>query len=225
MKRALLLFSKNLEEVGNVTNKNHVNLLVGMLKPLVAIATSAETEQVNKAAVRQLALLNCEILSRLFGKQHLHLFIEAATAIVDSPLLYSTNLHVVASTMVCLSSFISALGVKLIGVLPKLFPRVLELSIPCSENAEPTRLLHVSRLTLVNATVRAFPQFLSPYIDRVLALLCLPVFQALHYFWGVKEGIYYFSPIRSLMLSSPATFLLLNCLLLKIFHRGLSFQH
>ena len=76
------------------------------------------------------------------------------------------------SSINCITSIVVIVGVKMIGLFPKIVPPVFEIFNKCAEsNQESSRLIQVSIVVFFSALIKKIPNFLTPNIKDILKVL------------------------------------------------------
>ncbi|KAF9103403.1 HEAT repeat-containing protein 1 [Mortierella sp. AM989] len=198
-RKAMGLFNQKISNVaGSPTAVPAVyeNMIVGVSENLKkAIETdhiegaSAEEVAINK----QTALLCLSTIVRQFGASHPTEIVKIVPTIIGSSGLQHPNEQVKASCLVCLTFMSQELGARVVPFLPKFMPVVLSIlgSTLISTNATAAAaaevdtkkssrynnsvLLQLAVVSHLETLVKVLPQFVSPYVTKILASTLHPV--------------------------------------------------
>ncbi|KAF0695383.1 Aste57867_13817 [Aphanomyces stellatus] len=168
-RRALTLFNERIEETeGSLTPEEEL-LFVDMLSDLSDALTNASDALVSDL---QMALLSVDVLTRFFAKKHPTTFLPVLPTVLTCTT--HANGHVVGSAFVCLSNLSLALGPAVFPYVPKFFPTLLAALEGSIESTDETHTLQQCCMVALRNFTAKFPQFLVPYLPRMLHLLFLP---------------------------------------------------
>ncbi|KAF8975950.1 HEAT repeat-containing protein 1 [Entomortierella lignicola] len=150
---------------------------------------SAEEVAINK----QTALLCLSTIVRQFGASHPAEIVKIIPAVIGQSGLQHVNEQVKASCLVCLTFMCQELGVRAVPFLPKFMPVVLsilgstlvstnaaaaaaaEADVKKSSRYNNSVLLQLAVVSHIETLVKVLPQFVSPYVTKILAGTLHPV--------------------------------------------------
>lgn len=191
-KKAMQLFNERLQQDRASLTSGEELLFVDMLDELDVILQNTDGNE-NTVNI-QTALLSVDILARNFASEHSKRFQKGLATIVkyvdiDVSTASPTSLHLLGCAMVCLSSICRAVGPVVFPFLPKFFPRLLTGIEFCAskkskskknEDADEIAGLGGMKTVLqcllssLEVFTAKIPQFLAPYLSKILQVLLLP---------------------------------------------------
>ncbi|KAF9401164.1 HEAT repeat-containing protein 1 [Mortierella sp. AD011] len=172
------------------------NLVVGVSEDL---KKAIETDQIEGATSeevainKQTALLCLSTIVRQFGASHPAEIVKIIPTIIGPSGLQHPNEQVKASCLVCLTFMSQELGVRVVPFLPKFMPVVLsilggtltstnaaaaaaaEVDTKKSSRYNNSVLLQLAVVSHIETLVKVLPQFVSPYVTKILASTLHPV--------------------------------------------------
>lgn len=191
-KKAMQLFNERLQQDRASLSSGEQLLFVDMLDELDVILQNADSNE-NTVNI-QTALLSVDILARNFASEHSKRFQKGLATIVkyvdiDASTASPTSLHLLGCAMVCLSSICRAVGPVVFPFLPKFFPRLLAGIEFCAskkskskKNEDADEIAGMGGMKTVlqcllsslEVFTAKIPQFLAPYLSKILQVLLLP---------------------------------------------------
>ncbi|DBA01122.1 TPA: hypothetical protein N0F65_001750 [Lagenidium giganteum] len=184
-KKAMQLFNERLQNERDSLTPGEELLFVDMLDELDVILKN-EDGQENQVNL-QTALLSVDILARNFATGHAKRFQSILPTIVkyvevDAAKASPTALHLVGCSFVCLSSICKAVGALVFPLLPRFFPKLLsgieyasaKVGVK-SDAPSVTKTVLQCLLASLEVFTEKIPQFLTPYLSRILQALWTPV--------------------------------------------------
>ncbi|KAF1318510.1 hypothetical protein FI667_g13898, partial [Globisporangium splendens] len=187
-KKAMQLFNERLQEERASLTSGEELLFVDMLDELEVILQNADGNE-NTVNV-QTALLSVDILARNFATTHAKRFQQSLPTVVkyvelDPSTASPTTLHLFGCAFVCISSICHAVGALVFPLLPKFFPKLLAGIMFCSSKLKPAKgedktvasgMVTVLQCLLASLEVftEKIPQFLAPYLSKILQVLLSP---------------------------------------------------
>ncbi|RHY17648.1 hypothetical protein DYB25_006843 [Aphanomyces astaci] len=178
-RRALQLLNERIEAHQDSLTTEEELLFVDMLADLTEVLGDVQAALVSDL---QMALLSVDVLTRFFAKKHPKTFQAILPTVIACTT--HTNGHVSGSAFVCLSNLTLALGAAVFPHVPTFFPTLLSALEQVSSHRRSghstdqaddssNTLQHCGMVALRNLTAK-IPQFLAPYLNRMLALLFQP---------------------------------------------------
>ncbi|ORY00070.1 hypothetical protein K493DRAFT_312976 [Basidiobolus meristosporus CBS 931.73] len=176
-RKSMLLLSEKVANYSECTDAEEA-AFVEMVPRLAAVVESAGQSTEQDAVIKQTALLTISALLRRFAQKNPNPFVEILPVVIGDSGLSHSNMQVSASSLVCLTYFCQELGPRVIPQFPKFMPVILNILESCfgeKELSANTRLLvQLSAFSSLETIVKTLPQFLSPYVQRMLACALQP---------------------------------------------------
>ncbi|KAG0355784.1 HEAT repeat-containing protein 1 [Gamsiella multidivaricata] len=198
-RKAMVLFNQKISNVPGspaAVPAVYQNMVVAVsedLKKAVEVdqieGATAEEVAINK----QTALLCLSTIVRQFGASHPAEITKIVPVIIGSSGLQHPNEQVKASCLVCLTFMSQELGIRMVPFLPKFMPVVLSIlggtlvstnaaaaAAAGADNSKSSRynnsvLLQLAVVSHLETLIRVLPQFVSPYVTKILASTLHPV--------------------------------------------------
>ncbi|KAI1320098.1 HEAT repeat-containing protein 1 [Mortierella claussenii] len=201
-RKALGLFNQKISNVPGspaAVPTIYQDMIVGVAENLKKVVetdviegASAEEVAINK----QTALLCLSTIVRQFGVSHPAEITKIVPVIIGSSGLQHPNEQVKASCLVCLTFMCQELGVRVVPFLPKFMPVVLSIlggtlistnataeaaaTAPEADSKKSSKytnsvLLQLAVVSHLETLVKSLPQFVSPYVTKILASTLHPV--------------------------------------------------
>ena len=168
-------------------------LFLDMMPELCRVVGDEDELPVN----RQTAVLSIDVLARCFGVDAPLAFVDSVPVVIaclNKPLTEAkdlASLQLIGSAFLCLATLASRLKARLLPFLPKFFPRLLDglewstaamkASATASgeeeeagEERESVKLLLESALASLLLIAEHLPNFLSPFLERIVTALAEP---------------------------------------------------
>ncbi|KAG0048658.1 HEAT repeat-containing protein 1 [Gryganskiella cystojenkinii] len=198
-RKAMGLFNQKIANVpGNASAVPavHENMVVAVIDDLIKVVQADQVEGASMEEVainKQTALMCISTIVRQFGASHPTEIVKAVPVIIGSSGLMHPNEQVKASCLVCLTFMCQELGVRAVPFLPKFMPVVLSIlngtlsstnqaaaAAAQDDTKKSTRynnsvLLQLAVVSHLETLVKVLPQFVSPYVTKVLAGTLHPV--------------------------------------------------
>ncbi|KAG0209950.1 HEAT repeat-containing protein 1 [Mortierella sp. GBA30] len=198
-RKAMVLFNQKISNVPGspaAVPAVYQEMVVGVSENLKKVV---EADQVDGATAeevaisKQTALLCLSTIVRQFGASHPAEMAKIVPVIIGPHGLLHTNEQVKASCLVCLTFMCQELGVRVVPFLPKFMPVVLSIltSTLSSTNAAAAAaaeadtkkssrynnsvLLQLAVVSHLETLIKVLPQFVSPYVTKILAGTLHPV--------------------------------------------------
>ncbi|KAK9703316.1 snoRNA-binding rRNA-processing protein utp10 [Basidiobolus ranarum] len=176
-RKSMLLLSEKVASFSECTSEEEA-AFVEMVPRLAAVVDTASQQTEQDSVIKQTALLTVSALLRRFARNNPTPFADMLPIVIGNNGLGHSNVQVSASSLVCLTYFCQELGPRVIPQFPKFMPIILNILESCfgdKELSANTRLLvQLSAFSSLETIVKTLPQFLSPYVQRMLACALQP---------------------------------------------------
>lgn len=94
------------------------------------------------------------------------------TIVGECGLINKSSPELTISSINCITSIVVVVGVKMIGLFPKIVPPILKIFEECVESGkESAKLIQISIIVFFSAIVKKIPNFLTPNIKDILKTL------------------------------------------------------
>ncbi|KAF9190434.1 HEAT repeat-containing protein 1 [Haplosporangium sp. Z 767] len=201
-RKAMVLFNQKIANVpGNPIKVPAVyeGIVVAVSEDLKKVVETDQLEGATAEEVainKQTALLCLSTIVRQFGASHPAEIAKIVPVIIGPSGLQHANEQVKASCLVCLTFMCQELGIRVVPFLPKFMPVVLSIlgSTLISTNATAAAaaaaaeaegkkssrynnsvLLQLAVVSHLETLIKVLPQFVSPYVTKILASTLHPV--------------------------------------------------
>ncbi|KAH3665977.1 hypothetical protein OGAPHI_004166 [Ogataea philodendri] len=150
-----------------------------LVPPLLDIIVSQEDIELSQTAL--------DTLSNLFQRYTTHidssLYISTLNVVTLPAGLLNSAPEIVVSSMNCITSVISVIGVKIIGHFTKIVPPLFDIFDKSTESED--QLIQTSMLVLFSTLVKKMPSFVAPNLSDMLKVL----FKASHVSDSVRTSV------------------------------------
>lgn len=160
----LLTASKfNMEHTENPYAHEGIHILIPTLLEKITLSVDVELSQ---ACLDTLA----NIFQRFNESVNSSSMINVLGKIIgECGLINEESPELTISSINCITSIVSVVGVKMIGLFPKIMPTVLKIFDDCvGSDQESAKLIQISILVLFSTMVKKIPNFLTPNIKDIL---------------------------------------------------------
>ncbi|KAG0325600.1 HEAT repeat-containing protein 1 [Dissophora globulifera] len=198
-RKAMVLFNQKISNVPGgpaAVPAIYQDMVVGVSENL---AKAVEVDHIEGATAeevainKQTALLCLSTIVRQFGASHPAEIAKLVPVIIGPSGLQHPNEQVKASCLVCLTFMCQELGVRVVPFLPKFMPVVLSIlggtltstnaSAAAAAEADAKKssrynnsvLLQLAVVSHLETLIKVLPQFVSPYVTKILASTLHPV--------------------------------------------------
>ncbi|KAF9404185.1 HEAT repeat-containing protein 1 [Podila epigama] len=192
-RKAMVLFNQKISDVPGspaAVPALYEGMVVGVTENLKRVIELDEIEGASAEEVainKQTALLCVSTIVRQFGKSHSAEIAKMIPVIIGPGGLLHPNEQVKASCLVCLTFMCQELGIRVVPFLPKFMHTVLSTLTSTLVSAHPSQaadsetdakksnkynnsvLLQLAVVSHLESLVKTLPQFVSPYITKILA--------------------------------------------------------
>ncbi|KAI9591544.1 hypothetical protein BDF19DRAFT_454726 [Syncephalis fuscata] len=187
-RKSMLLFNEKVEALDEGVEITEKELFLGMLPHLTAMiaikAKPKDREAIEVAINKQTALVSLALLVKHFGRTDPTAFIDVLAVITGEWALGHENRQVAASSIICLSVYCRELGPRVVPLLPKFMPIVVNYmeqqstatatAMDTSTETQSTTLMRLSLLGLIDVMARHMSVFMGPYLPSILRHLLDP---------------------------------------------------
>ncbi|KAF8933369.1 HEAT repeat-containing protein 1 [Dissophora ornata] len=198
-RKAMVLFNQKISNVPGspaAVPAIYQDMVVGVSENLKKAVEADQIEGATAEEVainKQTALLCLSTIVRQFGASHPAEITKIVPVIIGSSGLQHPNEQVKASCLVCLTFMCQELSVRVVPFLPKFMPVVLailggtltstnaaaevaaEADVKKSSRYNNSVLLQLAVVSHLETLIKVLPQFVSPYVTKILASTLHPV--------------------------------------------------
>ncbi|KAG9319233.1 hypothetical protein KVV02_008218 [Mortierella alpina] len=198
-RKAMVLFNQKISNVPGspaAVPAIYQDMVVGVCEDLKRVVEADQVEGATAEEVainKQTALLCLSTIVRQFGASHPAVITKIVPVIIGPSGLLHANEQVKASCLVCLTFMCQELGVRVVPFLPKFMPVVLsiltgtlsstnaaaaaaaEADTKKSSRYNNSVLLQLAVVSHLETLIKVLPQFVSPYVTKILAGTLHPV--------------------------------------------------
>ncbi|KAF9277204.1 HEAT repeat-containing protein 1 [Mortierella alpina] len=198
-RKAMVLFNQKISNVPGspaAVPAIYQDMVVGVCEDLKKAVEADQIEGATAEEVainKQTALLCLSTIVRQFGASHPAVITKIVPVIIGPSGLLHANEQVKASCLVCLTFMCQELGVRVVPFLPKFMPVVLsiltgtlsstnaaaaaaaEADTKKSSRYNNSVLLQLAVVSHLETLIKVLPQFVSPYVTKILAGTLHPV--------------------------------------------------
>eukprot|EP00833_Pecoramyces_ruminatium_P000810 jgi/Orpsp1_1/1174842/evm.model.c7180000051637.1 len=180
-KAAVLLNDKILNDKQEYSEEE-VTYFIPTIEELGHLLITEDDKNEDGAINKQTILLCITTLTQVFSKKDPKLFMSILNNVI-SHCITSDNLQVCASSIVCITSVCRELGPRVVPLLPKFMPILLEkLEGTLEEEEEGNEngsnsskvIFQLSAISSLEIIVQSIPQFISSYLKTILGCVLHP---------------------------------------------------
>ncbi|KAJ3046926.1 HEAT repeat-containing protein 1, partial [Rhizophlyctis rosea] len=147
-----------------------------------SVVAKIDAEDVKRVENKQAALICLTTMVQRMGQEDLDTWSGVAKRLCDEGVLAGGDRQVLASVFVCLTAICIEIGARILPVLPKFVPAIIEnikKDLVQEDSAETKDSVLLAALASLDAVVDTLPQFVSPYIPTIVELTLHPSLQRL----------------------------------------------